>query len=112
MKEVYKDTYIYKVCKELEMSLKDFAYKMNRTHKCIENWKKDENSIPAREKDYISMLIQNKKLKDELRSLEKHKFLYNSFVESDEFGSIKLNITLQNGSLKRLKEYKVIFEEV
>lgn len=112
MKELYKDTYIYMACKELNINLKDLAYKMNKTLKCIENWRKDESAIPAREKEYINLLIQNEKLKNEIRSFEKHKVTLFYNVESNEFGSCELNFRLDDGILKRLKQYKIILEEV
>lgn len=112
MKEIYKDTFIYKVCEELNINVKELAYKMNKTHKCIENWRKDEESIPAREKDYILLLIQNEKLKNEIRSFEKHKVILEMPVNSDEFGSARFNRIIENGKLKRLKEYRIILEEL
>ena len=54
MKEIYKDTFIYKVCEDLNINIKDLAFKMNKTLKCIENWRKDENQIPPREKEFIN----------------------------------------------------------
>lgn len=48
MKEIYKDTFIYKVCEELEITMKDLSFKMNRTLKCIESWRKDDNKSKIR----------------------------------------------------------------
>ena len=39
MKELYKNTFIYKVCEELGINIKDLAFKMNKTHKCLEKWR-------------------------------------------------------------------------
>ena len=112
MKDIYKGTFIYKVCEELNINIKDLAFKMNKTHKCIENWRKDENSIPPREKEYINLLLQNEKLKNEIRSFEKHKLILEMPVNSDEFGSTRFNRIVENGMLKRLKEYRIILEEI
>ena len=60
MKEIYKDTFVYKVCEDLEITMKDLAFKMKKTLKCIENWRKDESQIPSREKEYINMLTEAK----------------------------------------------------
>jgi hypothetical protein len=112
MKEIYKDTFIYKVCEELNINIKDLAYKMNKTLKCIENWRKDESQIPAREKEFINLLLQNEKLKNEIRTFEKHKVILEMPVNSDEFGSGRFNRIMPNGTLKRLKEYRIILEEI
>ena len=112
MKEIYKNTFIYKVCEELNINLKDLAYKMNKTLKCIENWRKDESQIPPREKEFLNLLLQNEKLKNEIRSFEKHKVALEMPVNSDEFGSCRFNRTIENGTLKRLKEYRIILEEI
>jgi hypothetical protein len=85
---------------------------MNKTLKCIENWRKDESQIPAREKEFINLLLQNEKLKNEIRTFEKHKVILEMPVNSDEFGSGRFNRIMPNGTLKRLKEYRIILEEI
>lgn len=112
MKEIYKNTLIYKVCNELNINLKDLAFKMNKTLKCIENWRKDESQIPPREKEFINLLLQNEMLKNEIRSFEKHKVFLNNNISSNEFGSASINFNIGNGTLKRLKDYKIILEEI
>ena len=37
MKDIYKDTFIYKVCDVLKIDLKELAFKMNKHNKTIEN---------------------------------------------------------------------------
>lgn len=112
MKEIYKNTFIYKVCEELNINIKDLAFKMNKTLKTIQNWTKDENSIPLMEKEFINLLLQNEKLKNEIRTFEKHKVILEMPVNSDEFGSARFNRTMPNGTLKRLKDYRIILEEI
>lgn len=112
MREVYSDTFIYKVCDQLNINLKDLAYKMNKTLKCIESWRKDENKIPPREKEFMNLLLQEKRLINEIMRLEKHKVVLEMPVNSDEFGSARFNRVIQNGTLKRLKEYRIILEEI
>ena len=112
MKEIYKHTLIYKVCNELNINIKDLAFKMNKTLKCIENWRKDESQIPPREKEFLNLLLQNEKLKNEIRSLEKHKVILEAPISSDELGSINLTKILISGKLKRLKDYRIILEEI
>ena len=112
MKEIYKDTFIYKVCETLGINLKELAFKMNKHYKTMENWRKDESSIPQLDKEYLKLLMQNESLKKELKSLEKHKVILNELIESDEFGSSKLNYRLVNGTLKRLRKYRIILEEI
>ena len=111
MKEIYKDTFIYKVCEDLEITMKDLSFKMNRTLKCIENWRKDGSQIPSREKEYMNMLVETKKLKDIIISMEKHKVTLNDGILSDEFGGAIINFNIVKGTLKRLKKYKIILEE-
>ena len=112
MKEIYKDTFIYKVCEDLNINIKDLAFKMNKTLKCIENWRKDENQIPPREKEFINLLLQNERLKNEIKSFEKHKVVLNMPITSDEFGGAIFSQGLRNGSLKRLRDYRIILEEI
>lgn len=112
MKEIYKDTFIYKVCEELEINLKDLAFKLNKHSKTIETYRKDEALIPAMEKDYMKMLLKNKKLEDEIKSLEKHKVVLNMLITSDEFGGAIFSQGLCRGTLKRLKDYRIILEEI
>lgn len=112
MKEIYKNTFIYKVCEELGINIKDLAFKMNKTLKCLENWRKDESQIPSREKEFINLLLQNKRLINEIRSFEKHKVILNMPITSDEFGGAIFSQGLTNGTLKRLKDYKIILEEI
>ena len=112
MKEIYKDTFIYKVCEDLNINIKDLSFKMNKTLKCIENWRKDENQIPPREKEFINLLLQNERLKNEIKGLEKHKVVLNMPITSDEFGGVVFSQGLRNGSLKRLRDYRIILEEI
>lgn len=111
MKEIYKNTFIYKVCEDLNIDIKELSFIMNKTLKCIENWRKDENFIPPREKQYMKLLIKNKKLQNELKSLDCHKVEAGK-VSSDEFGSTTVDIHIENGTLKRLCEYRVILKEI
>lgn len=112
MKEIYKDTFIYKVCTELDINIKDLAFKTNKTVRCIDNWRKDENQIPPREKEFLNLLLQNEKLKNKIRSFEKHKVVLQMPVNSDESGSARFNRAIEYGTLKRLKEYRIILEEI
>lgn len=112
MREEYKDTFIYKVCATLNIDLKELAFKMNKTHKCMENWRKDDSCIPALDKEFMKLLMQNQALKNEIIQFEKHKVILNELIESDEFGSSKLNFRLANGTLKRLRKYRIILEEM
>ena len=112
MKEIYKDTFIYKVCEELGVTIKDLSFKMNKTLKCIENWRKNESQIPPREKEYINMLIEAKRLKDIIISMEKHKVTLNDEILSDEFGGATINFNIARGTMKRLRRYKIVLEEI
>ncbi|UTJ05417.1 hypothetical protein [Arcobacter roscoffensis] len=112
MKDIYKDTFIFKVCNELGIDIKELALILNKTNKCIENWRKDESNIPAREKQYLKLLLENNSLKNEIRRMEKHKVLLSENIDSNEFGASKIDIAVKNGVLKRLCKYKIILEEV
>lgn len=112
MKEIYKDTFIYKVCDILKIDLKELAFKMNKHYKTMENWRKDESSIPQLDKEYLKLLMQNELLKKELKSLEKHKVYMNMPVSSTEFGGAIISIGVKDGVLKRLTDYRVILEEI
>ena len=112
VKEEYKNSFIYKVCTTLNIDLKELAFKMNKTHKCMENWRKDDSCIPALDKEFMKLLMQNQALKNEIIQFEKHKVILNELIESDEFGSSKLNFNLVNGTLKRLRKYRIILEEM
>lgn len=110
MKEIYKNTFIFKVCEQLEINPKDLAFKMNKTLKTIQNWTKDENSIPSIDKEYMKLLIENKKLEKEIKRHYKHKLEVNKFFESDIYGHCKINYITQN--LKPKTTYRMILEEV
>ena len=112
VKEEYKNSFIYKVCTTLNIGLKELAFKMNKTHKCMENWRKDDSCIPALDKEFMKLLMQNQALRNEIIQFEKHKVILNELIESDEFGSSKLNFNLVNGTLKRLRKYRIILEEM
>lgn len=112
MKDIYKDTFIYKVCDELDITLKDLAFEMNKTHKTIENWRKDELSIPAFDKRYMIMLLKNKKLESVIKSMEKHKVYMNIPIYSTEFGGAVISVGVKDGVLKRLTNYRIILEEL
>lgn len=112
MREEYKDTFIYKVCATLNIDLKELAFKMNKTHKCMENWRKDDSCIPSLDREFMKLLMQNQALRNEIIQFEKHKVILNELIESDEFGSSKLNCRLINGTLKRLRKYRIILEEM
>ena len=86
MKEIYKDTFVYKVCEDLEITMKDLSFKMNKTLKCIENWRKYKFH---QEKEY--MLVKQKRI---LISMEKHKVTLNDGILSDEFGGAIINLIL------------------
>ena len=78
----------------------------------MENWRKDDSSIPALDKEFMKLLMQNQALKNEIIQFEKHKVILNELIESDEFGSSKLNYRLVNDTLKRLRKYRIILEEI
>ena len=110
MKEIYKNTFIFKVCEQLEINTKDLAFKMNKTLKTIQNWTKDENSIPSIDKEYMKLLIENKQLENEIKKYHKHKLEIDRFIESDIFGKYRLNLAIQQ--LKPKTMYRIILEEV
>lgn len=110
MKDIYKDTFIYKLCDTLKIDLKELAFKMNKHNKTIENWRKDENSIPQLDKEYMKLLMENKQLENEIKKYHKHKLEIDRFIESDIFGKYRLNLAIQQ--LKPKTMYRIILEEV
>ena len=56
--------------------------------------------------------MQNERLKNEIKGLEKHKVILNMSITSDEFGGVIFSQGLTNGTLKRLKDYQIILEEL
>ena len=110
MKEIYKDTFIYKVCSVLEIDLKELAFKMNKHSKTIENYRKDENNIPQLDKEYMKLLMENKQLENEIKKYHKHRLIIERFFESDIYGHCMVNYITQN--LKPKTKYKMILEEV
>lgn len=110
MKEIYKNTFIFKVCEQLEINTKDLAFKMNKTLKTIQNWTKDENSIPSIDKEYMKLLIENKQLENEIKKYHKHKVEADKYFESDIYGHCKISYITQK--LKPKTTYKMILEEV
>ena len=110
VKDIYKDSFICKVCEQLEVNTKDLAFKMNKTLKTIQNWTKDENSIPSIDKEYMKLLIENKQLENEIKKYHKHKLEINRFFESDVYGNCIVDIGAKG--LKPKTTYKMILEEV
>ena len=110
MKDIYKDTFIYKLCDTLKIDLKELAFKMNKHPKTIENWRKDGNSIPQLDKEYMKLLMKNKQLENEIKKYHKHKLEIDRFIESDIFGKYRLNLAIQQ--LKPRTMYRIILEEV
>jgi len=64
------------------------------------------------DKEIMKLLMQNQALRNEIIQFEKHKVILNELIESDEFGSSRLNYNLVNGTLKRLRKYRIILEEM
>ncbi len=110
MKDEYKNTLIYKVCKELDIDIKELAFSMNKTHKTIENWRKDENSIPSIEKRYLKLLVRGKQLEEEIIRLQKHKIILRDTIKSDLKGNCEYIIKATG--LKKLVSYKIVLEEI
>lgn len=110
MKDIYKDTFIYKVCDVLKIDLKELAFKMNKHNKTIKNWRKDESCIPQLDKEYMKLLMENKQLENEIKKYYKHKLEVDRFIESDIFGNYKLTLAVKQLKPKTL--YRIILEEV
>lgn len=109
MKDIYKDTFIYKVCDVLKIDLKELAFKMNKHNKTIENWRKDESCIPQLDKEYMKLLMENKQLENEIKKYHKHKVVANEYFESDIYGHCKISYITQK--LKPKTTYIMILEE-
>lgn len=110
MNEIYKDTFIYKVCEELELTIKELALVMGKTLKCIENWRKDGESIPAKEKQYMKLLMKNKRLEEELIKSQKHRVISNKDFKPNLNGDLTINEVIKG--LKKLVPYRLILEEI
>lgn len=110
MKEIYKETFIYKICSILEINIKELALIMNKTHKIIEFWRKNDDNIPAKELEYMKLLIKNKQLENEIFRLQKHKVILNTIIKADLDGEIYIDTPVKG--LKKLTSYKIIIEEL
>lgn len=110
MNEIYKDTFIYKTCKELNIDIKELAFIMNRTLKCIENWRKDDKSIPAREKVFMNLMVKNNKLEEEVVRLQKHRVIVDKSFKPDLDGILYINENIKE--LKKLVPYRIVLEEI
>ena len=109
MKIQYKNTFIYKVCKTLNIDMKELAFMLSKGLKQIENYRKDEENIPPREKQYMRLLMENKELQNKIIKLQKHTVVTNHVIKGELNGITK--ITIEVKGLKSLIDYIVILEE-
>jgi hypothetical protein len=109
MRDIYKDTFIYWVCKSLDINMKELAFIMNKGIKQIELWRKDDDNIPAEKTKYMRLLVENKRLQDEIIKSQKHKVVLDNIYKSDIDGECKIEINIIG--LKKLVNYRLIFEE-
>ncbi len=110
MKDIYKGTFIYEVCKELEIDLKELAFILSKGLKQIENYRNDDSNIPAREKQYMKLLIKNKKLEEEVVRLQKHRVIINKSFKPDLDGILEIEEKIVE--LKKLVPYRIVLEEI
>ena len=87
-----KESYINKLCNDLNMSKKDLSIMQEVTLRTIDNWSNNENSIPNKNKIIMNLMLENNALKikiENIKTLSKNYIL--DEIENKEDPLRKLN---------------------
>lgn len=113
MKDKYSNTFIFKVCNDLGITMKQLARMTGKTLKTIENWRINEESIPVDNRQYLDALMHIKHLEHIIVNNQKDRQEFDLLTSDIDCQVDILNVSKSLVRVAKAKtNYRLILQEI